>query len=511
MTTSTSSKNTADHDLAAERRSALQELQADPFVGYGTLEEAFEDCRCTPQAEVLAHLFMRKNVFISGPAGSGKSYLIQRFIKHLDAEYGGKYNVAITASTGAAAQIIGGQTIHSWSGVGTGTEPFDRGRLTPMERNAKRRIVDTDILVIDEISMLPSYLFEKLDLLLKHHRRSALPFGGVQIIAMGDFLQLPPVPGRDEDGNYIPTDFAVFTEAWKNADFHYSYMDKSRRATDKRLKYALTHIANDKVTDRVRQLIESRIGGEEMMQKDKLYAKLFTTNRGVDEYNKRMYDLNANKQRLMRARRSTNGAEHHDTIIKRNGIQEEIPLKNDTVVILTKNLPEYGLVNGSIGVVKKITNEVVVVKFNSRDDDTAILRHTYSMEKKFEVLDPEEGETYLLSQPISSVEQFPLKHGYAISVHKSQGQTFDGVMTDLSNIFSSGLGYVALSRVRDLDDLVITGFSPKAYKMDERSLKITQSVKRRAMKSRVESLNKIDEVSAVLNNEMVRGVYWNDK
>lgn len=496
--------------IAQERQQTLQELEADPYIGYDSLQEAFDDCKCTPQAEALAQLFMRKNVFISGPAGSGKSYLIQRFIKQLDAEFEGRYNVAITASTGAAAQIIGGQTIHSWSGIGTNTEPFDRRRLSRSEYGAKSAIVNTDVLVIDEISMLPSYLFERLNKLLQHFRRSSEPFGGIQIVAMGDFLQLPPVPGRDENGERIETDFAVFTDAWKSANFHYSFMDKSRRAKDKRLKYALTYIANGLLTDKVRQIIESRQGGEELTTANKTYAKLFTTNRGVDAYNNQMFAKNPNRKKVLEAEFSEEGQEHHETLVKRYGINKSIELKIGAVVLLTKNRSE-GLVNGSIGVVEGFTKDGAKVRFNSAPGRVVhIEKEEYTLEKKFETED-EDGNTVLASIPVASVRQVPLKLGYAISVHKSQGQTFDGVIADLSNCFTPGLGYVALSRVRDLDDLVITGFSKSAYSMDARSLKITKVVKRRALKSRKRSLENINEISAILDNSLARGVYWNDK
>jgi ATP-dependent exoDNAse (exonuclease V) alpha subunit len=154
------------------RRNVLQKIQQDPYIGYDSIEDALKDYKCTTQAEVLARLFSRDNVFISGPAGSGKTTIVNRFIETIDAEYNGKFEVAVTASTGIAASLIGGQTIHSWAGMGIDTAPFDSKKIPPQMWSRKNALKYVDVLIIDEISMLPAYLFDKLDAILKHFRRN---------------------------------------------------------------------------------------------------------------------------------------------------------------------------------------------------------------------------------------------------------------------------------------------------------------------------------------------------
>ena len=477
--------------LTRTRARAHQRLLDDPFLGYESLSEAIHDCKATSQAEVVARLFAGENLFISGPAGSGKTFVINRFLEHVDAEFEGRVNVAITASTGIAAQLLGGKTIHSWSGIGINTEVFTKP--SPMEWAKRDQIISTDILVIDEISMLPGYLFTRLDALLKFMRRSKQPFGGIQLVVMGDFMQLPPVDKQPDDAKQrVDTGYSARTDAWSEAKFEYCYMDKVHRATDRELKYVLNSIANGRADDAAKAFVNKRVRATK--DPNKKYTTLFTTNKNVDRYNEEKLAENTNIERRMQTHVSGD-PKHWPTIKKSNGIPEFFKVKLGATVILTANMNTdvASHANGSIGYIQEINEYGCQVLFNDGASEF-ISYKTYQHMEKYPVVSKKGNKTITTYQEraVSTVSAMPLKLGYAISVHKSQGQTFDGVEVDLTKIFAPGLGYVALSRVRQLDDLVILGITDRAYNVGSESLKISRGTRKLANKRRAKMLANLE-------------------
>lgn len=492
---------------AEKRRQKLEELRKDPFVGFSSLDEAIAETRFTSQPEVLARLIKRENLFISGLAGSGKTTIINTFISLLDAEYDGVFNVAVTASTGIAASLIAGQTIHSWAGLGISTEPFDPANIEKLMWSKVKNLKTADVLVIDEISMLPAHLFIKLDKALKHFRRSKEPFGGVQLVLIGDFLQLPPVAGKDS-GN-VDNRFAIQTEEWREAEINHCFLDKSYRATDKRLRRLLLEIAAGKISDHTREIIEDRQSATK--NSSTTYTTLFTTNRNVEAYNDQELRKNPNPPHEFVVQTRLGNKKDVDATIKKYNIPETLILKTGATVILTKNIGsgESGdlLANGSLGVIEGFLNDrTPIVRFNN--GSTCIIAPAiYQITERTEVIFKD--KKFVTEEVVAAVEQLPLKLGYAITVHKSQGQTFDGVELDLSKCFQDGLGYVALSRVRSVDDLVITGFNPKAYRVSELSRRITRYVKKNALALREEFLSDKESYETLLTSELSRSIYWN--
>lgn len=501
-----------------ERRDKiLTEFRLNPFGdNYGSLSEASGDCLASSQAEVLARLFNRENVFISGPAGSGKTTIIRKFIDIIDAVYNGQFNVAVTASTGMAASLIDGSTIHKWTGLGVSEEKFNPRSKTSyyLQRNNMKYV---DVLIIDEISMLHAYYLDNIDAALKHVRRNSEPFGGVQIVLIGDFMQLPPVPSKNKVEG-LKYGYAITSDAWKNADIKHLYLDKVHRAEDEDLKTILKAIEKNQVDQDIVDKVKSLKNNKKDPTKN--YSVLYTVNKNVDEYNKQKLAQNPNPSVYFSFNKSVGNDKDSDAFIKEQKIPKMLELKKDAVVIVTKNIHDgflYGdkastsiIPNGSVGRVVSIEKNCVHVRLNS-GQTAVIYRHMYEKKTKEETQYVDKNgkkEKFFINKTTVLIEQFPLALGYAITVHKSQGQTFDGVEVDLSNCFSPGIGYVALSRVKNLDSLIVTGLSTKAFNVYSSSQKIAKYVKKQSLINRKNLLDDESFYESFFVNDVALDVMW---
>ena len=427
------------------------------------------------QKDALTILKTGKNVFLTGPAGSGKTYVLNQYIKFLR-----EHNVpiGITASTGIAATHMGGVTIHSWTGIGV----KDRLSLEDIQEISekgyiKNKVYEAKVLIIDEVSMLHHFRLDMVDRVLKHIKRSTEPFGGMQIVLCGDFFQLPPVSRMGEpEANFI-----YKSMSWKEGNFAVCYLHENYRQNDDPILLILNEIRAGKIGDKSRNLLKERhIKGatsfdDEIVSDEKFIdtnnyetvlevgngrdvsTRLYTHNIDVDRVN----DVELNKvvnneviyEMIGRGKKPL-----VDTLKKTCLAPEFLRLRKGARVMCVKNNFDQGYVNGTLGVVVSCAfGSDPVIRTASTPDFPEGRLITIS-KATWTIAD---GEKVL-----AEIEQYPLRLAWAITVHKSQGMSLDSVEVDLSKAFEAGMGYVALSRVRTLNGLKILGFSENALRIN---------------------------------------------
>lgn len=388
-----------------------------------------------------------ENVFITGVAGTGKSFLLD-YIR----ENSGK-NLSVTATTGVAAVNVGGQTIHSWAGVGLarGSKKEVNAKLT---QKGKKRIKKCDVLVIDEISMMSNDLFSKLDYCFQQTRRSNDPFGGVQLIVFGDFLQLPPVSRNNEDI------FCFQAESWKECGFVAVELTKVYRQNDEKFIRLLNNIRVGEYAEEDLEVLSKCIFSPDKIPEGLKPIVLTSKNARCDELNeKQLAKIDAKPKRF--TLRSDGDPYKVQRLVRDAQVVEELDLKPGTQVLLTINLDQKsGLVNGSLGKVKKFSKEsgMPVVEF-----DNGVTREIDFNQWETNEYDPDAGEFI----PVAWASQVPLKLAWAITIHKSQGKTLSYVYIELQDVFMEAQVYVSLSRARNLEGLFLAGFDPSKIRVNE--------------------------------------------
>lgn len=411
------------------------------------------------QSEALDILKMGKNVFLTGPAGSGKTHVINAYVKYLKSH---AVDVAVTASTGIAATHIGGQTIHSWSGLGVKDTLTDYDIETLMERQyLYKRFEKTKVLIIDEVSMLHHFRLDMIEWICRQMKRNESPFGGMQIILCGDFFQLPPVSRRRFDGeNFIEpveSEFAFKAESFLNSKFTICYLSEQHRQKDNSYLTILNQIRQNKVTQKTVDLLKSRLNADP--ETGNVTTRLYTHNIDVDEINKKHLGLITADERVYRM--TSKGAPSLVESLKKSCLSPEVlVLKKGARVMFTKNQPEGGYVNGTLGIVKD---------FNSFGDPVIETNNGMSF-----FVSPQSWKIEEEGKVKAEIEQLPLRLAWAITVHKSQGMSLDAMEVDLSKSFVKGMGYVALSRVRSLDGMKLLGFNDMSLEVDMEVLEMDE-------------------------------------
>ena len=410
------------------------------------------------QELALAILLSGRSALLTGAAGTGKTYLLNTFIAQ--ARKRGK-KVSVTATTGLAATHLGGNTIHSWSGIGVS----DRLPNNFFERLSKTRrdvISKTDVLIIDEISMLHDFRLDMIDKVLRTVRENDRPFGGIQLVMSGDFFQLPPVNRPNEQGG----GFVVYSDAWQELQPAVLYLERQYRQNDEQLLEILTALRTGDVR---RRHVEVLLARTEIEPPDGDITELHTVNVDVDDINiQKLAELPGEERSYQQ---TTTGSKIYVENLQRSVLApENLVIKLGALVMAVKNSPQKLYANGSIGTVVDFEplTEYPVVEF--RDG-----RRVTMVPDVWELRDGERKR--------ASISQVPLRLAWAITVHKSQGMTLDAAKIDLRKAFVEGMGYVALSRVRDLDNLYLYGINRRALEVSPDALAIDEVLRQASRES----------------------------
>jgi len=380
------------------------------------------------------------NTFLTGEPGAGKTYVINKYVAWLETA---GLNVAVTASTGIAATHIGGMTIHSWSGTGIKDflSPQDLEVISGRERIVKR-MKNVHVLVIDEISMLDGKVLEMVDKILKTVRQSEESFGGIQVVCIGDFFQLPPVTRQGDMMRY-----AFESNAWLNMKPLICYITEQYRQDDEMLLGLLGSIRRNEIEDEHYTLLneQTEIAYEQIEP-----TRLYTHNADVDAVNSaKLAELPGMVHKFQMEGKGRKPM--IEGLVKNCLSPEMLVLKEDAMVMCTKNNFEAGYVNGTLGRVIRFDEGFPIIETT---EGVEILMKTTTWELA------EDGKI------LATIEQLPLRLAWAITVHKSQGMSLDAAEVDLSKAFVYGQGYVALSRVRSFDGLKVLGMHPNALQVD---------------------------------------------
>jgi ATP-dependent exoDNAse (exonuclease V) alpha subunit len=408
------------------------------------------------QEKALSILKSGKNVFLTGSAGTGKTYTLNSYIQWLKEH---KIPVAITASTGIAATHMNGTTIHSWSGIGI-KNTLTHSDLKSMQgkQYLTKNMSKTHVLIIDEISMLHRNQLDMINQALKYLRNSAQPFGGMQVVFAGDFFQLPPVskepiPSREK--------FAFMSKAWVEAAPVACYLIEQYRQTKNELNTILNQIRGNEIDESGVQLLQETRFNEHTIEPTKLYSH----NADVDAMNeKELADLEEEKWEFFATKKGNQ--KMMDSFVKSLNVQDKLILKKGAKVMFLKNNHERAIMNGTLG---------VVVDFKKDVDENGPFPLVQLMDKRKILAKPDIWSiNNEKGTPLVSFEQVPLRLAWAITVHKSQGMTLEAAEIDLSKAFEPGQGYVALSRLKDLEGLKLLGINRMAIEVDALALKADQ-------------------------------------
>jgi hypothetical protein len=401
------------------------------------------------QSDALSILKMGKNVFLTGGAGTGKTYVLNQYIDYC---YQHQIPIAVTASTGIAATHIGGMTIHAWSGMGI-KETLSDYEIEMMDEKKYLwdRYQKVKVLVIDEISMLSGKFLDTLDQLCRAMKRNhQQPFGGIQVILCGDLFQLPPV-SKDNSAQLV-----VESSIWKAMNITTCYLTEQFRQSDDFFTEILNAIRANAVTEDHREVLNDRIREYDNDDFGGI-TKLFTHNADVDQINFQQLEDISEEEYLYEM---TDKGKSNLTITLRKSCLAPamLKLKIGAQVMFVKNNFEGGYVNGTRGEVIDIDDDGFPVVKTLSGKEITVQPETWSIDDHGKIL--------------ASITQIPLRHAWAITVHKSQGMSLDAAVIDLSKSFAYGMGYVALSRVRTLQGLHLVGLSEEALAVDPRILAV---------------------------------------
>jgi ATP-dependent exoDNAse (exonuclease V) alpha subunit len=424
------------------------------------------------QEEALRIMKTGVNVYLTGSAGSGKTFLLNQYINYLNEH---DIPVAITASTGIAATHMNGMTIHGWSGIGI-RETLGERDLDELESKKYlwTRFEKARVLIIDEVSMLHASRLDMVDKVLRRFKGIEAPFGGLQVILSGDFFQLPPINKNrnvDNDINFSSKEMVFNSNAWKSMRLAICYITEQYRQEDEIFTEILNKIRQDDLEEIHFEEIQKRMNLD--IEESQNWTKLYTHNIDVDNLNN--IELGKLDGETKVYQMETAGNEVLVGILKKSCLaQETLYLKKGAEVMFIKNNLEGSYVNGSRG---------KVVDFYDEDINTMLpIVELYNGKRVY--VKREEWIIEENGKKKASITQLPIRLAWAITIHKSQGMSLDSAIIDLSKSFSYGMGYVALSRVRTLSGIHLLGINPNALKVDPVILELDKKLQKESENNR---------------------------
>lgn len=433
------------------------------------------------EAERVINLVKHSNssVFLTGKAGTGKSTLLRHIISDLDKKY------ILLAPTGIAALNINGQTIHSFFGFGF--RPYlPKDRDLPNLTEKIDLLKKLELIVIDEISMVRADVMNAIDLTLKKFLKNKLPFGGKQLLLVGDLLQLPPVLNSRniEEVNIMRENYAneffFSAKVFENYDLDVIELQKVYRQEEADFVKILNNIRINKVNDADLMRVNGRVTSQDKINSNGVIT-LTTKNAKVDTINAvRLNQINNPEYQFIATKTGT-FASNRST--KRNPTDEVLKLKEGAQIIFVKNDSEKKWVNGTIGSISKMDEDGIEV--NIKGSKVYITTETWEdVEYKWN-----KEEDKVEKEIVGTFEQYPIRLAWAITIHKSQGQTFEKSIIDLdSGAFAFGQTYVALSRCTSLNGITLT------QKVTRRDIKVSESAVNYLVEKGVDSLKRRDSI-----------------
>lgn len=399
-----------------------------------------------------------KSLFITGKAGTGKSTLLQLFIQTT------KKNTVVLAPTGIAALNVNGQTIHSFFGFA----PRLMQKHEIKKRFQSKLYKNIELIIIDEISMVRAEVLDNIDYFLRLNRDSHLPFGGVQMIFFGDLFQLPPVVSSPEEQQYFQT-------IYKSPYFFDAHIFENQGFTIENFELRKIYRQEERHFIRLLETVRcNRMDYEDLddlnerhvpdFDNDEGYITLCARNITADSINERRLKQLENETFLFSAQIT---GEFDPRLFP---TEQMLQLKNGAQVMFLRNDSERRYVNGMVGKIVSIDDEHISVEVTDKNDNKTTINVEKATWEILKYVPSEKDPTKIDNEVIGSFKQYPLRLAWAITIHKSQGKTFDRVIIDLGNgAFEHGQTYVALSRCRTLNGIVLKQkLKPKDVMTDER-------------------------------------------
>lgn len=386
------------------------------------------------------------SLFLTGKAGTGKTTFLREVVRYT------KKKCIVLAPTGIAAVNAGAMTIHSFFQFGLG--PFVQGVIEPksdfrINKSKLELIRHLQLLIIDEVSMVRADLMDHIDVELRRIRRNSKPFGGVQLLMIGDLQQLPPIAHGGEDEllrQYYKTLYFFSSSALKSMKYSCIELKNVYRQTDRHFIDILNHVRNCTLTSQDISDLNARYIPVFSPKPEDGYIRLMTHNKQVDYVNEtELEKLDSKPYTFVAAVTGTFPEESYPTA-------DSLTLKKGAQVMFIKNDPERRFINGTLGEVKSIDKNSIAVRLA----ESGMVIDVEPMEWQNIRYQFDEESKEISSKQIGRFKQYPLKSAWAITVHKSQGLTFDKALIDVHAAFSPGQAYVALSRCRTLDGLVLS-------------------------------------------------------